>query len=284
MKWDDLKVALAIERGGSAAAAATALGLTASTVHRRIAALEASLGAQLFDRLKTGYQPTVAGRRVLKHAATMQQQATELVFGAAQGDQSLSGPLRLTVPSHILTMLTPTLGRFALKHPDVELAVIVRDSHLDLSQRQADVAVRLTPAPPETLVGRRACDMSTAVYASHEYLNAPPSPHRLVGEDDARTAPDWAPENGRVVSRANALFWTLQATVLGLGLGRLPCFMGDAHPALRRFSPPIEPQDYYGVWVLTHARLRTVARVKALTDTLFDALRNERPLFEGDQG
>lgn len=278
MQWDDLKVALALGAHGTVAGASRELGVTTSTVNRRLASLEEALGVRLFDRMRAGLQPTDAGARLLHHAEAMKRQAAELELSVLDGDQRLIGPVSLTCSATLLPLVAKSLAAFVREHEHVELIVRTGDHPVDMGQREADVALRMTPNPPESLVGRKLCSAAFGVYGQRSYVTSAESP-RLVGEDDGVADPSWS-SGGVVATRANHLDWTLEAVRQGLGLGRLPCFIGDSHPELRRVGDPLDgPQ--LGIWVLTHERLRGVARVRALITALTEALMIHVELFEG---
>ena len=141
------------------------------------------------------------------------------------------------------------------------------------------MAVRMTTAPPEALVGRRICGIDVGVYGSDDYLRSNPSPHRVIGEDDLHSPPSWAPADATVALRSNHLGFTLRAAAYGLGLARLPCFLAASEPALRLFGEPLAVSGF-GLWTLTHERLREVARVRFVMDTVARALGAHRDAFE----
>ena len=279
MQWDDLKIALALDEHGTSAGAARALGVTSSTINRRLAALQEALGVRLFERLRGGVQPTEAGQRLLEHARAIERQAARLELSVLGGDQKLSGVVCLTLPFSIQELIEDALVRFSQAHPEVELIVRCDEHHADLSQREADVAIRLTAEPPPVLIGRRLCRVPFGVYGSRQYLEQAPSPHHLIGEDDGQHPPWWS-QGGVVVMRSNHLSWALRAARRDLGLARLPCFVGDACPELLRVGPLI-PTGGFGVWVLTHEQLRHTARVRRLVSALTDALLLHQDRFEG---
>jgi DNA-binding transcriptional LysR family regulator len=161
---------------------------------------------------------------------------------------------------------------------------------LSLSKRDADVAIRPTSAPPETLVGRRLCGIASAVYGAGSYLETAPSDdlgaHAWIAPDDslahlaaARWLRDTFPRVQPVL-RVNTLLGMTAAARAGIGVATLPCFLGDAAPELRRLGPPLAALDS-ALWLLTHRDLRQVARIRAFMEFMDHALRPMRPLFEG---
>ena len=158
MDWNDLKVLLALSRQGSARAAAKYLGVSNSTVTRRLDELEESLHTRLFDRTPDGYRLTGAGEELLP----MAEHVEELVSGAERKvtgeDQHLEGTIRVTMPNvGGMGFMMERIGEFASTYPGIELEFLPSFEMLDLSRREADIAIRGFPVgvrPPEQLVGR----------------------------------------------------------------------------------------------------------------------------------
>ena len=280
MQWDDLKVALALGKHGTVSGAARDLNVTNSTVNRRLAVLEDALGVRLFDRLRAGVRPTDAGVRLLEHADQMRRQAAELELSVLGGDQRLVGPLTLTCPPLLLSLVADGLATFIKQNDHIELIVRTDDKHADIAQREADVALRITANPPETLIGRRICRAAFGVYGHQDYVRSLHNTPYLIGEDDGLVQPSWWSADGVVRTRGNHLDWTLAAVRRAVGLARLPCFVGDREADLVRVGPLVDGPSM-GVWVLSHQRLRTVARVRALTEALTTVLVAQTALLEG---
>lgn len=285
--WDDLRVFLAVARHGSLAGAARALSVNHSTVFRRLNGLEAGLDVRLFDRLPGGYALTAAGDTLLASADRVEAEILSAERALRGRDLQLRGPLRVTMPDTIARLLLPVLiAPFERRYPEIELELVLSNAFLNLSKRDADIAIRPTNAPPETLIGRRLCTIATAVYVAidaddpGEDLAAA----RWVAPDDslahlasARWLRDLAPP---VSIRANTLGGMLDAARAGMGLVALPCFMADREPALRRVGDPLSALET-GLWVLTHRDLRQTARIRAFLDAVGEAIGETRPLLEG---
>lgn len=172
LRWDDLRVVQAIAEAGSLSGAGRRLGASHATVFRRLNAIERRLGVALFERSRTGYAPTPAGEDL---AATATRVAAE-VHGAerrvAGRDLSLSGTIRVTTTDTLLVgLLSPIFAGFQRTHPETTLEVAVSNQLFNLSQRDADVAVRPSSSPPEHLVGRRIGTIDQAVYARHDAVD-----------------------------------------------------------------------------------------------------------------
>ena len=173
MNWDDARLWLAFAREGSFSNAAKRLGVQHSTVSRRIRLLERQLATPLVERNATGYVLTKAGEALKLSACRIEREV--LAFEAASGGQSddIAGELRVTAISNMAsTVLMPIFARFNAAYPNIELSVQVTNNSVQLAERDADVALRQTNSPLETLIGTRLTTIASAVYASGEYCEA----------------------------------------------------------------------------------------------------------------
>ena len=169
--WADFELFLAVARGGSLAAAAAALRVDASTVHRRIAGLEEALRSRLFARSPRGYALTNAGQELLPYATAMDEQAAAARRKLAARDEALTGTVRLSAIDDLAAILSPIVASFRAKHPGVSVAVDMRHAFADLARQQADVAVRVsTRAPQGDVVAKHVAKLAHAFYASRAYL------------------------------------------------------------------------------------------------------------------
>ena len=289
MDWDDIKIFLSLMRTGTVRAAAEKLAISHSTVARRIDAMETKLAVRLFDRLPTGYVVTPAGEDMLTVAQQVEDDLGGLERRILGHDQKLVGRVRVTmVDALAVGLLMPHLSAFMEKYPEIDLEVDVTYDIADLTSREADVALRFAQTPPEFLIGRRLLTCATAPYASQDYLNQhdlkDPEQANWIGFSDQGPTPPWVkksdfpnlPVKGKFVS----LMVQLEACKAGMGLGMLPCFLGDPDPALKRLSQP-EPNANFVLWLLTHRDMRTNARIRTFTDFIASALKSHRPLLEG---
>ncbi len=289
--WDDLRFFLAVADAGSLARAARALGVTHSTVLRRLAALEARLEARLFERFQSGYTLTAAGEalrgRLAEPASAIESAQREL-----KGlDAVLSGTIRLTTTDTLVRgLLLPALASFRRLHPGIALQVVIDNAFLNLTRREADVAVRPSNHPPENLVGREIGLIQTAIYGARRYLRRAKQArigptqwerHDWVALDeslDHLAQAKWVRARippGRIVLRVDSLASLADAVREGHGVGMLLCMLGDRERDLVRLAPPHPDLDTQ-VWVLTHPALRRVQRIRALTAHLAGALRRSR--------
>jgi DNA-binding transcriptional LysR family regulator len=169
MNWDHLRVFLAIARAGSMNGAAARLGVNQSTVSRQLAALEIDIGARLFDRGVHCHALTATGAELLDRAEAMEVEVARIDGAITGRDRRVQGTIRFTcidvLHSHYLA---PHLARFTATHPEVDLDVVTRYQHLSLARREADVAIRSTDRPPNSLVGRRLPNIHRAAYTSSD--------------------------------------------------------------------------------------------------------------------
>lgn len=296
MDWDDLRVFLAIAKAGSLAGAARTLGVNHSTVFRRLNAFEERLGVRLFERLASGYALTVAGEEMQASALRVEAEVEQLDRRIAGRDLRLEGTLAVTTTDTLaLLYLGPHLRAFHDAYPGIRLDLLLDVQYVNLSKRQADVAIRPTSSPPETLVGRRVAEVAVAPYAARDYL--------AVRQATAGTAPElrdlewlmvdetlahlplvrWAErhlDGVDVAMRSNNLAGLMAAAAHGFGATLLPCFMGDAEPTLARLAPPI-PEAGTALWLLTHEDLRHTARVRAFMDFMAAAIQADTARLDG---
>jgi molybdate transport repressor ModE-like protein len=290
--WDDLRFFLAVARTGSLSGAAKALGVNHSTAFRRIEALEKRLGVRLFERHREGYTLTLAGDEMREAAERVDAEVDTLERRVTGRDLRLSGPLAVTTTDTLMAMfLGRSFATFQVAYPGIELTVLLDSQFFNLSKRQADVAVRPTLEPPETLVGRKVADLAFAVYGTPAYVAESGAGddltrHRWLVPDDTlghlaaarwqkKTLPD-----ATVALRSNNLTGLMAGAVNGMGLALLPCFMADPEPRLKRVTDPVA-EAASALWLLTHADLRNTQRVRAFMDHMAAALAEERELLEG---
>ena len=291
LDWDDLRYFLAVARAESLSGAAKSLGVNHSTVLRRLSGLEARLDARLFERFRTGYSMTAAGEDLHARLEPLAEQIEALERQLGGLDAALTGTIRITSTDTMAHgLLTPSLAQFRRAHPGIQLQLVVNNTFMNLTKREADVAVRPSNQPPENLVGRPVGAIQTAVYASKRYLRE--SAKAGLSRTDWAAHPWVAPDEGlahlaqarwfathvpreRVALRADSLLGMVEAVREGIGLGMLLCLLAEPEGDLVRLAPP-PPELDTQVWILTHPDLRRVQRIKALTDHLYETLQRHR--------
>jgi DNA-binding transcriptional LysR family regulator len=285
----DLQTLLAIAREGTLAGAARRLRVNHSTVFRRLGAIEARLETRLFERQGGSYVTTAAGEDLLRTAERVEAEVEALERRLSGQDLRLTGSLRLTTPDDLAEVVVmPLLAEFRRRYPDITVELAVDNRMLNLTRREADIALRPTRRPPETLAGRRVTVLATGIYAAADSPAGDPAggDQRWIAWEEGAGPPPlarWLADNAdrhAIGYRSNSMLNQASAARAGLGLALLPCFLGDSDARLKRVAGPLPELDTE-LWLLTHPDLQRTARIRALLDLLYDALREQRHLFEG---
>jgi DNA-binding transcriptional LysR family regulator len=292
LSWDEFRLVKSIAEARSLVGAAERLGVNHSTVFRRLAAVESAVGSRLFERARAGYEPTAAGEEMIALAITMAESVQEFERRVAGRDVKPTGELTVTMPGAVGLHLMPGIvAEFRAQHPGVVITLILSNQMLDLSRRDADVAIRLTNDPPETLVGRRICTGRWALYRRGDTAAAldvePIESTAFIGfggNMGPMSARRWIEANidpGRIVARANSTHCMLELARQGVGAALLPCFLGDRMLDLMRVGYLLPELDA-GLWMLTHSDLRRAARVRAFMEFTGAELAKHRRAIEGE--
>lgn len=291
MDWDDLRFFLALARLGSIRAAGAELGVSHTTVARRVDALEDRLGTRLFDRHRDGYALTDAGRRLARGAERVEDEVSALSRDLAGQDARLVGPIRVTCGDEYLAdWLLETLLPWCEGHPGVELSITTDGRPFNLAKGEADLAVRvlLTQAePPEHLIGHRVAPLVLATYVARAHAGRldPEGPNaRWLGYGDPRPLRELLRGSAwpdlPVWGAFSSLSLMVRAATAGLGLAKLPTYVGDAEAALVRL-PRDDARHVADVWILYHPDLKANARVQGARDVLRTAFAREQARFSG---
>jgi DNA-binding transcriptional LysR family regulator len=293
LDWDNVRVFLAVARGGQFVAAAKRLKLDHATVSRRIAALEETVGAKLFDRRTTGAKLTGAGERFISAAEQM-----ESAFLHAQGeisgvDLELSGDVRIGAPDGFSTYyLMTALRDFAERHPGVRLQLMPLPQLTPLARREVDVVIGLDKPEAGRFVARKLTDYTLGIYASAAYLkrNGAPSDiealkrHRLIGyveEHAFSTALDYVRDGSATSFESASAVTQLEALRAGVGLGVVHDFIARRFKDLVRVLPERRATRAY--WLVTHEDTRNLGRIRAVADHLAKAVARDRAVFLSPQ-
>jgi DNA-binding transcriptional LysR family regulator len=292
--WDDIRYFLALARTGSTTAAAKALGVNHSTVSRRIAQLEERMGARLFDRLASGVAPTVAGAALVEMAEQVERRVSAFSRGASADDARLSGRLVVTAPPLLANCaLMPMLAAFSERHPEIDLEIATSDQIASLSRHEADVAIRATAAPKDTLMGHRLMTNANAVYCSQAYLDRKGLTLAEAGRsvdldwiwhDQGRGYPLWVHQHlpqGRLAVKVDGKSEALSAARIGMGVVEMPVLVGQAIPDLVRLPGWHAPSDK-DIWILYHRDFRRTARVRAFVADMRQQFRTVALLVAQD--
>jgi DNA-binding transcriptional LysR family regulator len=294
MNWDDLRLVLAVVREGSLSGAARRLNVTHSTVFRRLGAIEEQIGARLFERFRDGYVPTPAGETAADAATRLEEEVLTLERRLSGQDLRPSGVVRITTTDTLGTILMRHLPAMREAHPEIQFEIAISNVMANLSRREAEIAIRPTPEPPEILVGRRLAGIAHSIYGSKVYLSRRQeeelAAHDWIALEDALASTvigRWMHENlraARIACRVDALPALRDAALAGLGLALLPCYLGDPTPGLHRLAQKTMTEPRSALWLLTHDDLKRTARIRATLDFLAKAFASDRALFEGRTG
>jgi DNA-binding transcriptional LysR family regulator len=287
MDWDDLRFFQEVIRHKTLSAAARHLHVTQSTVGRRLASLEASLGVRLVHRTREGYVPTFAGEAIREHIDRVEAetQAARRVVGGL--DQRLEGVVRVTSPSLLAShLLAPCFSALHAQHPEIMVELLCYVPSPDLRAREADIALQLRRFDQADLVVRRIGTLAFGLYASLSYLGQKGEPdtkegcsgHHLISivdEDAVPAQADWLAEiagRARIMLRTDSRETQLWATLQGGGLALLPCFRAGREAALQRLATPSPPPGAE-IWMAVHRDQRHMPRIRAVLDCIAEAAR-----------
>jgi DNA-binding transcriptional LysR family regulator len=285
--WNDLRYFLAVARSGSTLAAGRTLGVSQTTVARRLAALEAALSLTLFERRQAGYAATPAGLALVAQAEAVEAAAASFADAAGAQSRETSGSVCLTATEfYAITILPPILRDLHDAHPGLRIELDTSDVPRDLAAGEADVALRGGHLPADSgLVGRRIAPDPWTLYCSRDYAAAHARPrtaadlrrHPIVGGGGDKIWPAYRAWLRRhrleeaVAIHHSSAGGLLAAVRAGAGVAVLPSFLADRDPDLVRCLDPIAG-DTSELWLLTHERLRHTPRIRAVMDFLGDRL------------
>ena len=291
--WNDLRFLLAIHRAGSVAAAARALKVDASTVSRRLAALETALGARLCSRTPDGLVFTPEGERAAEAAARIEGIGDELAQRLAGAGEGLDGTVRISVSSGFASLLGPWLAEHRARYPAIHVELATSNHRADLGRRESDIALRLFRETQGGLIARKVGVIGWSLFAARGYLDQcaePPSPtrlagHRVVGYDDGMgKAPGarWLATHGgaaTTAARSDSVMAALGLVRAAVGVSALPCFVCVDEPSLVRLTPEVLGESE--AFLVTTAELRDVPRVRVTLDHLAEFLAEQAPRLDG---
>ncbi|MEM1418485.1 MAG: LysR family transcriptional regulator [Myxococcota bacterium] len=280
LAWDDLRVLLAAAREGSVSAAARSLGVEQSTASRRLARLERALGVVLFDRRPDGLRATAAAETILADAEGAEAAIARLEARASGLGQEVRGVVRVAATDALANLvLVPALPELLRAHPQLSVALITATGLSDLVRREADVALRnVRPEHPD-LVSRKLAHVDLVPCASTAYLaeRRARAPSDLDWVTLASPAPGvvlpegaWVAQHaGRPPRLVSTSLQSQSAAVLaGLGAGVLSRYEVSQTPGLVELRFDVPAPEGFDIWMVTHAALRRVPRVRVVLDFL----------------
>jgi DNA-binding transcriptional LysR family regulator len=291
LRWDDARVLLALLEARSLSGAGAKLGVNASTVSRRLDALEAALSAHLFDRTPDGVLPTAAAEALGPHAEAMERAAHGLALAAQGREQAAEGEVRLTAPPGLVQYLVaPQLPRLLARHPRLRLHVDASVAYADLTRREADLALRMARPASGDLVTKRLGEFGGGAFAAPAYAKELGMLRRLAdarwitwGDDLAHLAParvlaERVPAE-RLVLRTSHMGTQFTAAQAGVGVmladpqsaRRAGLVEVPLAPGLRRTLPPMSGGE---LWLVVHRALRELPRIAAVWSFLEEVARD----------
>lgn len=288
--WNQARAFLVTAEEGSLSAAARALGLTQPTLGRQVAALEASLGVTLFERVGRGLTLTETGLELLEHARAMGEAATRMSLGASGRSRAIEGQVCITA-SDLLSVyeLPAVLERLGTDAPGIDVEVVASNEIRDLKRREADIAIRhVRPEQPD-LIARHVHDSTAHLYAAPAYLQRHGRPSTraeladavFVGVGEIERYVANARELDIPISRANVKYtsdsglMSWEMVKRGLGMTLMWRGVADRTPEVEQVLPELEPVPV-PIWLVTHRELRTSPRIRLVFDVLAQALAGRR--------
>lgn len=292
LNWDDLRITLAIAEHGTLSGAAAHLRISHPTLSRRLRQVERRLGTRLFERTPSSLRLTAAGEEMRRLALRMRDDIAALERRIGDRDTGLDGPIRLTAPDAVSEYLLPNiLAELCRENAGLAVDLVVSNQVLSLAQRTADIALRITSSPTESLRGIRVGTVAMAIFAAQS-LPVPESLGALSGIPwvgfDASLACSgpgkWVAHNiaeSDIRFRANTLLGAAQAVRSGIGCGVLPCFVGGSIPGLTRIGAPL-PELSLPLWLLIHPETARLPRVRRASRALAAKVKHAAPLLTGE--
>jgi DNA-binding transcriptional LysR family regulator len=291
MQWDDLKYVLALARSITMSAAAIELGVNHSTVSRRIAAFQKKLGVQLFIATPEGWDVTAEGAEMVTTAEVIESQVMELDRALLGRDENLAGSLRVSALDAFLIWMAADFVRFSQRYPRIKLELSAQNLPVNLTRREADIAIRVTNTPPESLIGRKVGRLPYAAYVQRELAEVVDATPGDWTSAELKRLPwlGWDARLGAVVTErwiaetvgvdcVRARYDSTPTMVnhmrLGMGAALLPMYLVAGDPDVVQITPPLNGFSI-DVWLLTHPDLRQTARVRAFMDFFEDVLAEQ---------
>lgn len=293
MDWDDIRYFISVARAKQFSAAALRMRVDTATVARRISALEQSLQARLFDRRRTGCVLTQAGERFLATAEELESQILRAQSDLGRSDVQIDGTVRVAAPDGFGALfLCPRIGDLKFKHRSLTIQIVPISRAFSLSKREADVAVTIEQPTEGRLVARKLVDYSLHLYASTRYADEHGLPKSvdelpqhclvtyvpdLIFADQLAFMPEvYGPSYSRI--ECSTAVGQLQAVKGGAGIGFLHDYAAQQESELKVVLPSLRFDRTY--WIVTHADLHGLARVKAVIDYIVDVVMADKIIFK----
>lgn len=292
MNWDDLKIVLCVAEKGSASAAARALGVNHATVVRRIKALEQEQGVRIFDHISTGYRVATAGQPFVAAAKDMSAAVLDLQRKVTGAGSELEGPVRFTTTDGLFPLLADDIKTLHQLHPGIHLDLVITNHQVSLTDMDADLAMRTSLDTPKGLVSEHISSVKFAIYSNEaetpmRHLE-PDTQQRWIGLSPplSMSAPgQWLEKQipQEVIGmRCNSFLHVMRLIEQGLGIGVLPCFLGDSAESLHRVRG--EPLTFASnIWLVSHKDVLRSERISACFDFFLSSMQRKQALLSGEE-
>lgn len=292
MNWDDVRLFLSVARSGQFLSAARKLGVNHATLSRRISALEAAIGTQLFLRSTNGCELTEEGQRLLAGAERMETEMLNAQANLGRVDTAVAGTVRIGAPDGLgVSFLAPRLGRLTARYPELKIQLVPVPRSFSLSQREADIAITIERPEQGRLMFSKLTDYSLGLYASEAYLTEYGTPedvdalkrHRRIGYVEDLIFSPSLNYTGEIMRDWDAAFEISSATGQteavrsGAGIGILHNYIAGQYPELLRIMPHLTISRSY--WTAYHESARQLVRVRTVVDFLQELVAEERRIF-----
>ncbi|MCZ4074729.1 LysR family transcriptional regulator [Agrobacterium sp. LMR679] len=292
MNWDDVRLFLSVARSGQFLSAARKLGVNHATLSRRISALEAAIGTQLFLRSTNGCELTEEGQRLLAGAERMETEMLNAQANLGRVDTAVAGTVRIGAPDGLgVSFLAPRLGRLTARYPDLKIQLVPVPRSFSLSQREADIAITIERPEQGRLMFSKLTDYSLGLYASADYLADHGTPddvealkrHRRIGYVEDLIFSPSLNFTGEIMRDWDAAFEISSATGQteavrsDAGIGILHNYIAGQYPELLRIMPQLTISRSY--WTAYHESARQLVRVRTVVDFLQELVAEERRIF-----
>ena len=287
MDWNSLKVFLAIARRGSLSGAANKLVVNHSTIFRRLNAFEEEIGGKLFERINNRYELTTLGHELLELAENIENSFDGIDRHIVGKDVQPKGTVKITAPNNIAHCYLPRyISDFNRQYPEIKIELLVSNQEFNMSNRQADIAVRATSStPPDHLIGKQVGTLNWSIFGSKKYKDTFGLPkdlqelndHSLIGPTGVLNrvpAITWLDKHfaQQITTRCDDLTTMSYFVESGQGLALLPD--DQLRPKLIRLFGVKEAGSSH-LWLLTHPDLRHVERIKLVMQHLTKAFSQE---------
>jgi len=276
--WDNFRFFLALADNPTLIAAASELGVSHTTVLRRIKAFESQLGTQLFTHSAEGYRLTQKGVELREQATSLKDSVDSIARTVVGSNQQIGGRITVTTTDTVgYTLMPDILGRLYKKYPELQVELLIQNNLTDIQRLEAEVAIRTGSNPQLDLLGRKVGEFKFCLCASKEYVKEYPLPeapknyrnHRFIVLNSAyqqagfhkwfsKQIPEDSPTT--VVDGFMSAFTMCRG---GLGITLLPAYLLHSDPCLVSICS-LEATPENDIWILSHKDLRNSASVKAL--------------------